>query len=145
MIGIGQSCAEIYRVIEEVLPKDTYHWTLNPGHYTSADEWTASPMYAGSETELKSGMMLQMDIIPSVAGYGGVSAEDGVAIADEKLRNQIKEEYPETWKRINERREYMKNTLGINLKDEILPMSDICGYLRPLILEHEYALKKDTV
>lgn len=145
MIGIGQSCAEIYQTIEEVLPKDIYHWTLNPGHYTSADEWTASPMYTDSEVKLESGMMLQMDIIPSVSGYGGVSAEDGIAIADEQLRNQIREEYPETWKRIEARRAYMKSNLGIVLKDEILPMSDICGYLRPLILNHGYALKKEKV
>ena len=32
--------------------------------------------------------------------------------------------------------------LGINLKAEILPMSDICGYMRPYVLNHGYALKK---
>ena len=36
----------------------------------------------------------------------------------------------------------MKNCLGIVLKEEILPMSDLCGYLRPLILNKEYALRK---
>ena len=35
----------------------------------------------------------------------------------------------------------MKEELGIRLKEEILPMSDLCGYLRPLLLNHEYALK----
>ena len=36
----------------------------------------------------------------------------------------------------------MKNSLGIVLREEILPMSDLCGYLRPLILNHGYALRK---
>lgn len=142
MIGIGVSCAKIYETIEEVLPKERFHWSLNPGHYTGADEWTASPIYPGSEVKLESGMMLQMDIIPSVPGYGGIGAEDGIAIADQDLRNQIQERYPAVWERIKERREYMKNSLGIVLKEEILPMSDLCGYLRPLILNKEYALRK---
>ena len=142
MVGIGVSCAKIYETIEEVLPKERFHWSLNPGHYTGADEWTASPIYPGSEVKLESGMMLQMDIIPSVPGYGGIGAEDGIAIADQDLRNQIQERYPAVWERIKERREYMKNCLGIVLKEEILPMSDLCGYLRPLILNKEYALRK---
>ena len=86
--------------------------------------------------------MLQMDIIPSVSGYGGASAEDGIAIADEALREELKTNYPDTWKRIEERRRFMKEELGINLKDEILPMSDVCGYMRPYILDHACALKK---
>ncbi|MBQ6856689.1 MAG: Xaa-Pro aminopeptidase, partial [Lachnospiraceae bacterium] len=104
--------------------------------------WTASPVYPGSKVTLQSGMMFQMDIIPSVPGYGGASAEDGIAIADEALREELKNKYPDTWNRIVERRRFMKEELGINLKAEILPMSDICGYMRPYVLNHGYALKK---
>lgn len=140
--GIGVTGGELYDQTEELLPKETYHWVLNPGHSTGVDEWVASPVYPGSRIPLASGMMMQMDIIPSVAGYGGANAEDGVAIADEKLREELREKYPDTWKRIEDRRTYMKEQLGIELKDEILPMSDLCGYLRPYILKHEMALKK---
>lgn len=142
-VGIGVKCAEIYRMTEELLPKELYHWTLNPGHSTGADEWISSPMYPGSEVVLQSGMMLQMDIIPSVPGYGGANAEDGIAIADEKLRGELKKNYPAVWRRIQDRREYMEQELGIRLKEEILPMSDLCGYMRPYILNHEYALGKE--
>lgn len=142
MIGIGVSCGEIYRSIEKVLPKERYHWFLNPGHYTGADEWTSSPVYPGSQVELESGMMLQMDIIPSVPGYGGAGAEDGIAIADAALRKELEEAYPAVWRRIVERREYMRKQLGFQLREEVLPMSDICGYMRPFILNHEYALRK---
>ena len=91
---------------------------------------------------LKSGMLLQLDIIPGVPGYGGVGAEDGIAIADDELRNELQRDYPETWERIQRRRDYMQHVLGISLKSEVLPMSDICGYLRPLLLNREYALRK---
>lgn len=141
-VGIGVMGREIYRLMETILPKEIYHWSLNPGHHTSAEEWSSSPFYPDSRVQLCSGMLLQMDIIPSLPGYAGVGAEDGIAIADEELRNKLKEKYPDTWERISKRKEYMNIYLGIRLKEEILPMSDICGYLRPLILNHKYALKK---
>ena len=115
---------------------------MNPGHYTGQDEWTASPVFPGSNVKLQSGMMLQMDIIPSVPGYGGASCEDGITIADAELREELKRTYPETWNRIQERRRFMMEELGIALKDEILPMSDMGGYMRPYVLNHGYALKK---
>jgi len=141
-IGIGVPCQDVYDTINRVLPKDIYHWTLNPGHYTGQDEWVGSPMFPGTKAVLQSGMMLQMDIIPSMAGYAGTSAEDGIAIADETLREEIRTQYPRTWKRIQERRNYMNEVLGINLKEEILPMSDACGYLRPYLLNKDAAMKK---
>lgn len=141
-VGIGVSCKKVYQETERILPKEQFGWTLNPGHYTGWEEWTASPFYPDSEVVLESGMLLQMDIIPSVPGYGGVGAEDGVAIADEELQRELRNRYPETWRRMQLRKKYMKECLGITLKDEVLPLSDICGYLRPLLLNHECALKK---
>ena len=140
-VGIGLSGGELYETIEKVLPKEQYGWTLNPGHYTGQDEWTASPVYPASPVKLRSGMLLQMDIIPSVPGYGGASAEDGIAIADEALRNELASRYPATWERMQARRRYMIEELGIHLKEEILPLSDICGYMRPYLLNHEMGLK----
>ncbi|WP_313183454.1 hypothetical protein [Lacrimispora sp.] len=63
----------------------------------------SSPIYPGSENKIQSGMIFQIDIIPSVPGYTGVSAEDCIAIADEALRVRIQEEYPGLWKRILQR------------------------------------------
>ncbi len=140
-VGLGTVCGELYDTINKVLPKEQYHWTLNPGHYTGQDEWTASPIYPNSKVKLQSGMLLQMDIIPSIAGYGGASAEDGIAIADEQLRLELQRNHPDTWQRIAERRRYMMEELGISLKEEILPLSDLCGYLRPYLMEHDMAMR----
>ena len=84
-VGIGVSGGEVYHAVDTVLPQKEYGWKLNPGHLSSSEEWLSSPMGAGSPILLRSGMMLQMDIIPSVPGYGGVNAEDGVLLADERL------------------------------------------------------------
>lgn len=138
-VGEGVRCEDIYQAVDEILPKELFHWTLNPGHFTDNEEWSASPIYPGSPVILKSGMILQMDIIPSVPGYAGISAEDGVVLADEKLAGQIQNEYPQTWRRMQSRRDYMIHTLGIHLKDGVYPMSDMCGYLRPFLLEKDKA------
>lgn len=139
-VGIGVSCDAIYHMIEEILPKELYNWKLNPGHYTGQDEWTASPFYTGSDVHLKSGAMLQMDIIPSIPGYAGAGMEDGVVIADHELQRELQERYPEMWLRMKERKEYLRNVLGIVLQEEVFPMSDLCGYFRPYLMEHGKAL-----
>lgn len=141
MIGIGVKCSEIYTEMKRVLPKEKYHWTLNPGHYTADDEWTSSPFYPESEVVLESGIILQADIIPKVSGYAGVSAEDGVVIMGENIVSELRAKYPETWERLRNRKHYVEQVLGIRLKKEVFPMSDICGYVRPFLLNRELALK----
>jgi len=129
-----------YEYIESIYPKEIYHWHLNPGHLVSDEEWMSSPIYPGSLEKLQSGMLLQIDIIPSMEGYTGVSAEDCIALADKVLRNNIKESYPQLWDRIQKRRNYIQNQLNINISEEILPLSNTVGYLRPYFLSKHMAL-----
>lgn len=138
-IRVGMTGGELFDVIEGVLPRSEYGWSLCPGHLTAEEEWLSSPIYEGSAQLLKSGMMLQVDIIPSVSGYGGVSAESTIALADEALRRELEAEYPELWKRICERRAYIKSMLGIHLSDDVLPMCSTVAYLRPFLLDKEAA------
>lgn len=140
-IRIGKCAGEIYSEIEQVIPKRRYGWELNPGHYTAGEEWLSSPFWEGSEIILKSGMLLQMDIIIKVPGYGGANAEDGVLLADKELRREIKKQYPEVWSRMMLRRKYMNDVLGIPIGEDVLPMSGICGYYRPYVLRKDFALR----
>ena len=140
-IKIGMKGKELYQVVDAILPKDQYGWKLNPGHLCADEEWLSSPIYPDSDEELKSGMLFQIDIIPSVPGYGGISCESGVMLADEELRKNIQEEYPEVWSRIIDRRRYMKEELGIDISEEIIPTSIVTAYCRPFLLNKEYALK----
>lgn len=141
-IQIGMSGDELYGIIESVLPKEVYHWHLNPGHLVADEEWMSSPIYKGSKAVLKSGMMLQIDIIPSVSGLGGASCESGIALADETLRNQIKAEYPELYEGFMKRRAYIEDVLGIKLHPEVLPMNDTVAYYRPFMLNKKRAFVK---
>ena len=139
-IHIGMSGKKLYDKIEEVLPKVHYGWSLNPGHLCADEEWLASPVYPGSAEVLKSGMLFQIDIIPSVSGYGGVSCESGIMLADEAIRKVIKKEYPEMWNRIQKRRAYIKEELGINISEEVIPTSSATAYYRPFLLNKKAAL-----
>ena len=140
-IHIGMKGRELYDSIENVLPKEKYGWILNPGHLCADEEWLSSPVYPESEEVLKSGMLFQIDIIPSVSGFGGISCESGVMIADKELRDSIASEYPEIWNRIVKRQEYMRNELGIQISDEILPTSMATAYCKPWLLNKEMAFK----
>ena len=143
-LSIGITGGEIFKTVNSIMPQSEFGWILNPGHLIGTEEWLSSPVYENSEVEFKSGMLVQMDIIPDVEGYSSPGAEDGVCIADEKLREQIKKEYPEVWDRMQKRREYMINELGIKLHEEILPLSNLAGEYRPLLLNKELGFMVKT-
>ncbi|WP_176393757.1 M24 family metallopeptidase [Yersinia vastinensis] len=140
-IRIGMPGKEMYALVETIFPKEQYHWSLNPGHLTADEEWLCSPIYSGSEEKIRSGMLFQIDIIPSVKGYAGVSAEDCIALADKPLRDELATRYPDVWHRIQKRRDYLSETLNIHLSEEVLPMSNTVGYLRPFLLNKGGALQ----
>ena len=137
----GMSGKEVYDLIERVLPKEQYHWHLCPGHLVGDEEWLASPIYEESTELLKSGMLLQTDIIPSMKGYGGSSVESSICLADETLRNKMKQENPELWNRMQLRKEYLKKELNIHLSEDVLPMCSTVAYLRPYLLDYRKAMK----
>jgi Creatinase/Prolidase N-terminal domain len=109
---------------------------LEAGHLISLDEWLDSPFFPGSEHTLRSGAALQCDIIPTSERYPGDAAnvEDSLALADEELRAEIAERYPETWSRVEGRRRFMAAELGIELADEVLPFSDRQAAFAPALL-----------
>lgn len=139
-VHCGMKGDELYQLIEKVLPKAEYHWSLCPGHLVADEEWMSSPVYDGSEEILESGMLFQIDIIPSMAGYAGTSAESTVLLADEKLRLEIQKKAPLLWQRIADRRTYIETELHISLHPDVLPMCSTVAYLRPLFLNKEMAM-----
>ncbi|WP_208560025.1 M24 family metallopeptidase [Marinilactibacillus kalidii] len=139
-VKVGLSGKEVYQLIENVLPKEQFGWHLNPGHYVADEEWMASPIYENSDVLLKSGMLFQVDIIPSIKGMSGTSAEGGILLADETLRRDIQQTYPEMWERMCARREYIEHTLGIKIHADMMPLGNAFPYLRPFLLNKEKAI-----
>jgi hypothetical protein len=116
--------------------------SLNPGHLIHLDEWVSSPIYRGSTQRLRSGMALQVDVIPATnSPYHTTNIEDGIALADRALREAFERQYPEAWERIQRRRTFMREVLGIKLKPEVLPFSNIPAYLPPFWLSPRQAMR----
>lgn len=131
-VAIGVSGRHIVEKIRKEVPEfDQLGIGLNPGHLIHNDEWTDSLFVHDEDIHLRSGMAIQCDIIANPEGLPGVHVEDGLALADAKLRDAFKNKYPEAWKRIERRREVMTDVLGLELSDDILPFSDIQGMLFP--------------
>jgi len=141
-VGIGVTGGELYGVIHDRIGDPFFGVGLNPGHLIHLDEWVNSPIYEGSGERLVSGMALQVDVIPAThSPYFTTNIEDGIALADEELRKQFASKYPEAWNRIVTRRDFMEGSLGIRLKPEVLPFSNITGYLPPFLLSPQRAMK----
>jgi hypothetical protein len=108
---------------------------LNPGHLIALDEWSHTPIRANSGDTIASGMLLQCDIIPAPMPDGQIlNCEDSLAVADAALRTELAAHYPDLWQRILQRRAFMREALGINLAEEVLPLSAAPAYLPPFWL-----------
>ncbi len=105
------------------------------------DEWVNSPIWRGSRVPLRSGMAFQVDIIPATGTeYFTTNIEDGIALADETLRAALAAAYPQLWARIEARRGFMRDALGIDVHPDVLPFSNIPGYLPPFLLRPDRAM-----
>ncbi len=141
-IGIGVTGGELQAIIDRHLGDPFFGIGLNPGHLIHLDEWLHSPIYAGSEIPLRSGMAIQVDVIPAThSPYHTSNIEDGIALADEPLRKAFWQKYPAAWDRIQQRRNFMRHQLGIQLKPEVLPFSNMPAYLPPFWLSPAYAMR----
>jgi hypothetical protein len=140
-IGIGVPGGELFDIIHRNIGDPFFGVGLNPGHLIHLDEWVHSPIFKNSPIRLRSGMALQVDVIPATGTpYFTSNIEDGIALADEGLRAEFAARYPEAWGRIQARRRFMTETLGIQLRPEVLPFSNIPAYLPPYLLSPKMAM-----
>jgi hypothetical protein len=63
-----------------------------------------------------------------------------VALADQTLRDAFAARYPAAWGRIQARRGFMNDALGIALHPDVLPFSNIPAYLPPFLLRPDHAM-----
>jgi hypothetical protein len=134
LLRIGTPGGALARLIAERLPFEKFGIFLNAGHLIHLDEWLSSPIYPDSDIPLHSGMVMQVDVIPSSRTYSSTRMEDGAVIADQALRYQIQEQFPDCFARCQQRRDFMTDVLGIPLPEEILPLSNIPAVVPPFFL-----------
>ena len=140
-LHVGQAGGALHEIIERHLGDPFFGIFLNAGHQIHLDEWVSSPVFRDSRTELRSGMALQVDIIPATGTPWFTSnIEDGIALADATLRAAFAARYPAAWARIEARRRFMADALGIGLHPDVLPFSNLPAYLPPYLLRPDRAM-----
>ena len=140
-LRIGQTGGALFEIVDRHLGDPFFGIFLNPGHQIQLDEWVNSPISRGSTIELRSGMAFQVDIIPATGtDYFTTNIEDGVALADASLRAAFEAAHPAAWARIQARRAFMADALGIELHPDVLPFSNLPAYLPPFLLRPDHAM-----
>ncbi len=140
-LHVGQTGGTLQAIIDERLGDPFFGIFLNPGHQLHLDEWVNSPVGPDSRVELRSGMALQVDIIPATGtDYFTTNIEDGIALADQSLRDELAARYPGAWARIGARRRFMAEALGIELHPDVLPFSNMPAILPPFLLRPDRAM-----
>lgn len=131
----GMPGGAVWARMQEMLPFDTFGVSLNPGHLIGLDEWVSSPIFEGSGVPLASGMAMQMDVIPFHTTYGSTRMEDGYMLADEGLRAELTARFPNVARRAEARARFMRDQIGMDVPDTLLPLADTCGIIAPWLLD----------
>lgn len=135
MMRPGVSGGYVWRHMMAALPVGTFGVTLNPGHLIGLDEWISSPIREGSTDALASGMAMQMDVIPGHPVYGSTRMEDGYVIADAALCTALAKAHPNVARRCEARARFMRDVIGMEVPDTLLPLADTCGIVAPYLLD----------
>jgi hypothetical protein len=132
---IGVAGGAVFAAVAEKLSRGGLRSALNPGHLTGHDEWIHTPIRPGSDERIASGMPFQVDIIPTPMRAGwALNCEDGIVFADATLRAELRASHPAVIERIDARRNFVRDELGIAIRDSILPLSSTPLCLPPFWL-----------
>jgi len=143
-IRVGVTAGAVVDAVARVRDDSLLSFALNPGHYIHLDEWVHSPFSPGVDISLGTGVAIQLDIIPVSRGpFVCSNAEDGIVLADEALRDELQARYPEMSARVQARRAFMREELGIELDESVLPLSNIPGWVPPYALDPGRAMVSD--
>lgn len=135
MMRPGVAGGVVWDRMMQALPFDPFGITLNPGHLIGQDEWISSPIAEGSDMALQSGMAMQMDVIPGHPVYGSTRMEDGYVIADAALRSDLALRFPAVAARCAARAVFMRDVIGMEVPETLLPLADTCGIVAPYLLD----------
>jgi hypothetical protein len=142
-IVIGVTGGELDALVRRHLGDPFFNLVLNPGHLIHLDEWMNTPVYPGSSEIFVSGHAVQCDIIPAAGPpYYGANIEDGIALLDAEGRAELRDKFPDLWGRVEARRTFMGDVLGIRLRPEVLPLSNLAAAMPPYWLSPDRIFAK---
>lgn len=140
---IGVEGGAIHDAVVASLARANLKSALNPGHLTGHDEWLHSPIRPGSTEHIASGMPFQVDIIPTPMRTGwALNCEDAVTFADKALRDELRARHPAVADRFDARRAFVRDSLAIEVRDNVLLLSAIPLCLPPFWLRSDLLLAR---
>ncbi len=138
---IGVPGGEVFDAITEALARGGLRSALNPGHLTGQDEWIHTPIRPGSAERIESGMPFQVDVIPTPVPRGtALNCEDGIVFADAALRGELRANHPAVFARMEARAAFVRDRIGVPIKDSILLLSSTPLCLAPFWLRPRHLL-----
>lgn len=142
-LHINCTGGDLYNAVHSRVDTGNMSIALNPGHYIGTEEWLNSSSYKCSDVPILHDCLIQADIIGVSKANDELCAicEDGVAIAGPELLCNLRKDYPAVYERILKRQEMMRLHLGIDLQDEVLPLSQLTGAYFPFMLDLDTVLR----
>lgn len=138
LIKVGAGCAQMHDIVMARIGGPEYGLHLNVTHYSGTDEWTNSPVFKGSPYFIHDGAHIQIDVIASrQSPFLTAICEDCIVVAGEKLRGELRTQYPEVYARVLKRQELVRKELGINIHPDVLPMSNLDFVYTPYMLNFD--------
>lgn len=134
-LRIGSTGGQVFENIEkEIGDVAEFGIGINTGHLIHTDEWTNSPFYKNCDVVLHSGMAIQSDYSAYRPDLGvALHEEDGVILMDEQTAKEYRLLAPKSFERMLNRRRFMRETLGIQIGEEVYPVSDNAGVMYPFL------------
>lgn len=135
MMRPGVPGKRVWDHMQSVLPFDRFGVSLNPGHLIGDDEWMSSPISENSGYRIRCGMPMQADVIPLHPIYGSTRMEDGYLVSDGALLSEIADRFPHMYGRIGKRQQFMREVIGLDIPECLLPLADTCGIIAPWLFD----------
>ena len=134
-LDVGARAGDVVESVEAEVAHHDFRLALNAGHTTDWEEWMNSPFYPESDIDLESGSLLQMDLIPAGSpDWFVANGEDTLILADDHLRAELQKSAPAAYQRMLNRQRRLRETVGVDVADAVLPLSDTLGWWAPLWL-----------
>lgn len=141
-LRLGAVGGDLHRATLEDCAANGFAPLLNTSHLQDWEDWPTTIFHGADRTPVTSGMNIAADVFSALNGADSMChLEDTVAVADEALRDELAQRHPDVWARIQARRAFMRDRLGIDLAEEVLPYSVVPAYLAPFWMAPDLAMR----
>ena len=143
-LHVGQVGGELQAIVDRHLGDDFFGISLNPGHQLHLDEWVNSPVFPARRSSCDRGWRCSATSSRRPARRTSrPTSKTAWRWPTSRCAVRSARSYPEAWTRIQARRRFMTDSLGIELHPDVLPFSNLAAHLTPFLLRPDQAMTLD--